>query len=102
MIRGLADEEIKRKVLAMAEPDCQLEKVVRFIEAEESGKYSLSDSKMFESVAGISSFKQQQRERERPAQPPKPPQPVQPAGGPRIVALSTCLSEKVELVQPIS
>ena len=68
----------------MAEPDCQLEKVVRFMKAEEGGKYSLSDSKMFELVANISSFKQQQRERERPVQLLKPSQPVQPDGVPRM------------------
>jgi hypothetical protein len=33
---------------------------LRFVEAEESGKYSLSDSKLFDSVSGMSSFKRQQ------------------------------------------
>ena len=60
LIRGLADEEIKRKVLATPETDCTLAKVLRFVEAEESGKYSLSDSKLFDSVSGMSSFKRQQ------------------------------------------
>ena len=38
LIRGLADEEIKRKVLVTPETECTLEKVIRFVEAEESGK----------------------------------------------------------------
>ena len=62
LIRGLADEEIKRKVLATAEKECTLDKIIRFVEAEESGKYSLSDSKLFDSVSGVSTFKKQQRE----------------------------------------
>jgi hypothetical protein len=60
LIRGLGDEEIKRKVLATPETDCTLAKVMRFVEAEESAKYSLSDSKLFDSVSGVSSFKRQQ------------------------------------------
>ena len=62
LIRGLADEEIKRKVLATNETDYTLAKVLRFVEAEESGKFSLSDSKMFDTVAGMSGFKRQQGE----------------------------------------
>ena len=34
LIRGLADEEIKRKVLATTETDYTLAKVLRFVEAE--------------------------------------------------------------------
>ena len=33
---------------------------MRFVEAEESAKYSLSDRKLFDSVSGVSSFKRQQ------------------------------------------
>ena len=66
VIRGLADEEIKRKGLAMPEADFTLDKVLRFIEAEESGKYSLSDSKLFSSVSGMSGYKMQKREEETP------------------------------------
>ena len=40
----LTDEEIKRKVLATPETECTLDKIIRFVEAEESGKYNLSDS----------------------------------------------------------
>ena len=36
LIRGLADEEIKRKVLATPETKCTIAKVLRFVEAEES------------------------------------------------------------------
>jgi hypothetical protein len=57
---GLAEKEIKRKVLATPETECTLAKVLRFVEAEESGKYSLSDSKLLDSVSGMSSFKMQQ------------------------------------------
>ena len=52
LTRGHADEEIKRKVLATAKTDCTLAKVLWFVEAEESAKYSLSDSKLFKSVSG--------------------------------------------------
>jgi hypothetical protein len=33
---------------------------MRFVEAEESAKFSLSDSKLCDSVSGVSSFKRQQ------------------------------------------
>ena len=59
LTRGHADEEIKRKVLATAKTDCTLAKVLWFVEAEESAKYSLSDSKLYESVSGVSTFKRQ-------------------------------------------
>jgi hypothetical protein len=72
IIRGLSDEDIKRKVLAMPEPDCTLEKVIKFIEAEESGKYSLSDTKDLASVAGFSTYKKQQRGNERETPPASP------------------------------
>ncbi len=39
-----------------------LAKVIKFVEAEESGKYSLSDSKLFDRVSGVSTFKKQQRD----------------------------------------
>jgi hypothetical protein len=55
------DEDIKRQVLAMPESDCRLEKVIKFIEAEESGKYSLSDTKDLASVTSMSTYKKQQR-----------------------------------------
>ena len=74
LIRGLSDEEIKRKVLATTEQECTLDKIIRFVEAEESGKYSLSDSKLFDSVSGVSSFKKQQRELvKKEDEPPKGP-----------------------------
>ena len=73
LIRGLADEDIKKKVLATPEQDCTLPKVLRFVEAEESGKYSLSESKLFDSVAGLSSFKKQQRDPGRVEEPPNAP-----------------------------
>ena len=60
LIRGLGDKKIKRKVLATPETDCTLAKVMRFVEVEESTKYSLSNSKLFDSVSGVSSFKRQQ------------------------------------------
>jgi hypothetical protein len=47
-------------VLATPETECTLAKVLSFVEAEESVKYSLSDSKLFDSVSGVSSFKRQQ------------------------------------------
>ena len=61
LIRGLAEEEIKRKVLATPETECTLAKVLRFVEAKESGKYSLSDSNLFDSDSGVSTFKRQQQ-----------------------------------------
>ena len=75
LIRGLADEEIKKKVLATPEQDCKLTKVLSFVEAEESGKNSLSESKLFDSVAGISTFKRQQRDNGKVEDPPNNPRP---------------------------
>jgi tRNA G26 N,N-dimethylase Trm1 len=69
IIQGLSDEDIKRKVLAMPESDCTLEKVIKFIEAEETGKYSLSDTKDLASVEGMSTYKKQQRVTEGEAPP---------------------------------
>ena len=62
LIRGLADEEINGKVLAIPETECTLEKIITFVEAEESGKCSLSDSKLFDSVSVVLSFRKQQME----------------------------------------
>ena len=56
MIRGLADEEIQRQLLARSE------EAEKFVMAEESGKWSQVDSKSdHQVVAGMSSFKQQQK-----------------------------------------
>ena len=61
-------------VLATTETECTMDKIVRFVEAEESGKYSLSDSKLFDSVSGVSSSKKQQRElKKKEDEPPKGP-----------------------------
>ena len=49
-------------MLATPETECTLAKVLRFVEVEESSKYSLSDSKLFNSVSGVSSFKRQQQQ----------------------------------------
>ena len=43
LIRGLADKDNKKKVLAMPEENCKLESVLKFVQAEEIGKLSLSD-----------------------------------------------------------
>ena len=57
LIRGLADEAIQTKVLAMNEEDISLPKVVKFIESEELAKWSLSDTKAIGPVSGLSSYK---------------------------------------------
>jgi hypothetical protein len=62
LIMGLANEEIKRKVLATPETTCTLAKVLRFVEAEESGKYSLSDSELFNRMSVMSTLKSQQQQ----------------------------------------
>jgi hypothetical protein len=65
LIRGLGDEEIRKKVLPTPETDCTLAKVMRFLEAEENANFSLSNSKLYDSVSGVSgvsSFKRQQGE----------------------------------------
>ena len=49
-------------MLATNETDYTLGKVLRFVEAEERGKFSLSESKLFDTVAGMSGFKRQQGE----------------------------------------
>ena len=61
LIRGLTDEEIKKKVLAMLEESCTLKSVRKFVQAEEIGKFSLSDLKVFGSVAAVSGYKMQQK-----------------------------------------
>ena len=72
LIRGLADEEVKKKVLATQKKECTLAKILQLVEAEESGKYSLTDSKMFDSVAGLSNFKKQQRDQVKQEPPVDP------------------------------
>jgi hypothetical protein len=62
LICSLADEEIKRKILAMPEKDCTLDRVLRFVEAEEMGKNSIVEGKMFESVNGMSGYRKQQKQ----------------------------------------
>ena len=57
VIRGLADEAIQAKVLAMPEADVTLPKVIKFIESEELAKWSLSDTKAIGPVSGVSSYK---------------------------------------------
>ena len=57
LIRGLADEAIQTKVLAMNEEDVSLPKVVKFIESEELAKWSLSDTKAIGLVSGLSLYK---------------------------------------------
>ena len=57
LIRGLADEAIQTKVLAMNDEDITLSKVVKFIESEELAKWSLSDTKAAGTVSGVSSYK---------------------------------------------
>ena len=57
VIRGLADEAIQAKVLAMPEVNVTLSKVIKFIESEELAKWSLSDTKAIGHVSGVSSYK---------------------------------------------
>ena len=57
LIRGLADEAIQTKVLAMNEEDISLPKVVKFVESEELAKWSLSDTKAIGPVSGLSLYK---------------------------------------------
>ena len=57
LIWGLADDDIKKNVLAIPEENCMLEKVLRFVQAEDLGKLILSDSK----VAGLSESKLRQK-----------------------------------------
>ena len=57
LIRGIADEAIQAKVLAMQEVDATLPKVIKFIESEELAKWSLSDTKAIGPVSGVSSYR---------------------------------------------
>ena len=45
----------------MPEENCTLEKVLQFVQAEEIGKLSLSDSKVLELVVGLSEYKIRQK-----------------------------------------
>ena len=56
LIRGLADEAIQTKVLAMNEDNMTLPQVIKLIESEELAKWSLSDTKAIGPVSGLSSF----------------------------------------------
>ena len=60
LIRGLADEEIKVKVLAMEETHCTMDKVVKFVEAEDLGCQlpSIPARRAAEEVGGECSSKQ--------------------------------------------
>ena len=65
MIRGLADEEIQRKLLAKS--DLSMEDAEKFVMAEESGKWSQAESKSGQQVvAGMSRYKQEQQQQQRP------------------------------------
>ena len=57
LIRGLADEAIQTKVLAMNDEDITLTKVIKFVESEELAKWSLSDTKAIGPVSGLTVFK---------------------------------------------
>ena len=59
LIRGLSDLEIKKKVLALEWKQCTLEKVLSFVEAEELGKRSISDTKLHGDANAISGYKKQ-------------------------------------------
>ena len=62
LIRGLADEEIQRKVLALPDEDCTLPKVVKFVEAEEMGRQSMRDTKDISGdISALSSYRLQRR-----------------------------------------
>ena len=52
LIRGLHEEDIKVKVLAMDEADCTLDKIIRFVEADELGCRSVVDTKTLSEVSG--------------------------------------------------
>ena len=59
--QGLSDDDIQRKVLAKPEEDCSLDKVEKFVLGEESGNFSLADTKAASAVAAVSGYRQQQR-----------------------------------------
>jgi hypothetical protein len=61
MIKGLADEEIQKKVLAKPEAECTLAALELFIMCEESCKLSLADTKSISSVTALSAYKKQQK-----------------------------------------
>ena len=61
MIRGLADDEIQRKILGKTE--MTLEEAEKFVIAEESGKWSQLESKSDkQTAAGMSSYKKRKRQ----------------------------------------
>ena len=57
LICGLADDDIKKKVLALDWKLCTLEKVLSFVEAEELGKRSMSDSRVLGDANVISTYR---------------------------------------------
>lgn len=71
LIRGLADLEIKKKVLALELKECTLEKVLYFVETEELGKRSISDTKMLGDANAISGYKRQKGGKSEPSKPKK-------------------------------
>ena len=50
-----------KKVLVKPDEDCTLDGIEKFVMGEESGKYSLADTKAANAVAGISSYRKQQK-----------------------------------------
>ena len=65
MIRGLADDEIQRKLLAKSE--MTLGEAEKFVMAEESGKWSQADSRSEPQIAaGLSTYKSQQTLKPKP------------------------------------
>ena len=57
----MLDDDIQRKVLAKPEEEHTLDKVEKFVIGEESGKFSLADTKAANALAAISGYRQQQK-----------------------------------------
>ena len=61
LVQGLNDEDIQKKVLALAESDFKLSKVEQLIVSEECSKLTQKDSKSGDTLAQLSTFKKQKQ-----------------------------------------
>ena len=68
---GLQIWKLRKKVLALELKECTLEKVLSFVETEELGKRSISDTKMLGDANAISGYKRQKGGKSEPSKPKK-------------------------------
>ena len=62
LIRGLREEEIKTRIMALDDTACTMKTVLKLVQAEELGRRSVRAAKDMEGVYAVSGYQQQRRE----------------------------------------